>query len=234
MAAMKEVRVAIVEDNLDLNCMLVEDIKTGQYDAAGFFSAEEFYASNYTPHIVILDINLPGQNGFEFASCLRQRDPCVVILALSARAGSENRIVGYESGVDFYIEKPISSVELLAILNRCSKRMLDFRAVTSSLSGHTQVVLREHKLSSPSGSVILSERERTFLLALAGSEGSYLSYDDCKLACGGPDMKQSALEVFVGRVRKKLQKVSGVSKSIQSVRRLGYQLTVEIDIVAVE
>lgn len=234
MAEMKEVRVAIIEDNQDLNSMLIEDVKTGHYAVAGFFSAEEFYASNYAAHIVILDINLPGQNGFELASCLRQRDPFLVILVLTARVGTENRILGYESGVDFYIEKPISSLELLAILNRCSKRMFDFHLAISLLSGHTQLVLGERELSSQSGSVIVKERERAFLLSLAEVEGRYLSYDDCKLALGDSDMKQSALEVFVGRVRKKLLKVSGVARPIQSIRRLGYQLSVEIDIVVVE
>ena len=222
------IRCAIIKDNQDLNAMLVEDIKASDISVAVFPSAEEFMESGYEPHIVILDINRPGQNGFEFSAGLRESNPFVQIIALRARSGVENRVLGYNNGIDIYLEKPVSSMEILAILRRSAERISNMHGLGDEFSGSASLILHNYQVSNGKSSLHLTDRERDFLRALVNAENCQLAFDECGLACGDPNMKQKVLSVFVGRYRKKIRRALGVHNAFRSVRGWGYRLGVKV------
>lgn len=222
------IRCAIIEDNQDLSTMLVEDIKASDISVAVFPSAEEFMVSGYDPHIVILDINRPGQNGFEFSTGLRESNPFVQIIALRARSGVETRVLGYNSGIDIYLEKPVSSMEILAILRRSAERISNMRELSDEFSDPVSLILHDYQLSRGQSSLHLTERERDFLRALINADNCQLAFDECGPVCGDSNMQPKVLSVFIGRYRKKIWRVLGVDNAFQSVRGYGYRLGVNV------
>ncbi len=229
---MKKVEIAVIEDNQDLNFMLVEDITAANYKVTGYLSVESFEDSSFQADIIILDINLPVEDGFMFASRYRKKNQQTFLVALSARSGRENKIAGYRSGIDIYLEKPISSVELLSILNRISERLINQVDKDPVILQRPLFRLDGLTLSGSHNTIVLKPRECRLLVALSQSKDHKLSYNDCILALGDDNMKRANLEVFVGRLRKKLEAVSGIYGSIQSIRGWGYIMAAEIGLDA--
>jgi DNA-binding response OmpR family regulator len=231
MNASEHIRVVVIEDNHDLNSMLVKDIEAANYDSMGFLSVEAYNLSAIVADIIILDINLNGENGFEFASDLRKQNQDVYIIALTARAGRENRVTGYSCGIDVYLEKPMGSIEVLAVIKRCAERVNHMRAKLRAATSSGVLTLQGHVLGGAENKIILKNRELDLLLALIAAQDHMLSYENCLEAMHDPNMKQSALEVFIGRLRQKIRDASGIASSIQNIRGSGYLLAVKIDII---
>ena len=224
-------RVVVIEDNQDLNDMLVEDLRSVGYETSGFHSVEDFEGSGLAADILLLDINLPGKTGLEFAVDVRSRDKRIGLVVLSARTGADNRITGYQAGVDVYLQKPVGSQEVLAAVDRVAERVnLHGGGIANQASRYALAVDRL-VFSGPKGEVLLSAREVKVLAALARSDDQYVSYDTCKsLYAGGGAVKDATLEVAIGRLRKKIASVSDVQKPIVAVRGEGYKLIMDIKI----
>ena len=97
-----EVNILIVEDNRSLLCLLISEMKRCGYNAFGVMCSEDVNDSlpEQKIHIAILDINLPEEDGLSLARRLRQTQPGIGIIIISARASPSDRIEGYHSGAD--------------------------------------------------------------------------------------------------------------------------------------
>lgn len=229
MDAKTGMKAIVIEDNQDLNDMLVEDLRTAGYDCAGFDSVEAYQHAQIQADILLLDVNLPGKSGLEFAQDLRARDKRIGLVILSVRTGAESRITGYQAGVDVYLQKPVGSQEMLAAVERVAERVKMHGGGQPQDSRHGRLILDRLTFAGPGGDVVLSPREAQMLAALARVQGENLSYDACKaIYSEGDPVKDATLEVAIGRLRKKIETVSGQRKSIVAVRGKGYRLTMDI------
>ena len=229
MDAETAMKVVVIEDNQDLNEMLVEDLRSAGHDAAGFKSVETFETSGLVADILLLDVNLPGKTGLDFAQEIRMADKRVGLVVLSARTGADNRITGYQAGVDVYLQKPVGSQEVLAAIERVAERVRLHGGSPAADAAPFLLAVDRLTFSGPLGSVVLSLREVNVLAALANAPGEYVSYDACKaLYSPGEDVKDATLEVAIGRFRKKIATASGVRKSIVAVRGEGYRLIIDL------
>lgn len=226
MVASARLKAVVIEDNSDLKDMLVEDLNSAGYDAVGFGSCEDYEADQKPADIFLLDVNLPGQNGLDFARELRSHDRRVGIIVLSVRFGSESRTTGYQNGADIYLQKPCGSDEIAAAMDRVAERV---RLQGAGREGVWHLSLVQLSLTLGSEMVPLKQREAEFLAALALANDRQLAYAACKphFAEGGL-IGQSALEVAVGRLRKKIETVTGISRAIVSVRGFGYRLLLDV------
>ncbi len=221
--------VIVIEDNQDLNDMLVEDLRAAGHEAAGFNSVESFEASGLSADILLLDVNLPGKTGLEFAQEMRAVDKRIGLVVLSARTGADNRITGYQAGVDVYLQKPVGSQEMLAAIDRVAERVRLQGGRHAAKPPQFSLAVDCLTFSGPLGSVVLSQREVNVLAALANAPGDHVSYDTCKaLYSPGEDVRDATLEVAIGRLRKKIATASGVRKSIVAVRGEGYRLIIDL------
>lgn len=229
MVSDSKLKAAVIEDNPDLNDMLVEDLRAAGYLAAGFRSVEAYEGVADSADIVLLDVNLPGKNGLDFARELRARDKRVGIVVLSIRAGSVNRTTGYQCGVDIYLQKPCGSAEILSAMDRVSERVALFGARQAPIERQHRLLPDRLTLMSDTEAIGLNPREVQFLAALTKAPGRQLAYDACKphFADDG-EIKQPALEVAVGRLRKKIEQATGVAKAIVAVRGAGYRLVLDV------
>jgi DNA-binding response OmpR family regulator len=223
-------RVVVVEDHLDLRQVFVDALMHQGMDVMAASCAEELdeCMSGGTVHLLILDVNLPGESGFNIAKRLRAADPKINIIMISARTSEADRILGYESGADFYFCKPVSSAELSAAVKAVKRRVLD------SSSGETVLALSVSGmcLTSRQGVAKLSQTDVGFLKALSMAPDNSLPYWRLFEVTerSANELAKSQLELQVFRLRKKLSDIGIPQSLIKSIRSKGYQLTQAIRI----
>ena len=174
-------------------------------------------------HLIVLDVNLPGESGFAIAKRVRAANPNINIIMLSARTAEADRIRGYESGADFYLCKPVLPAELSAAVKAVKRRVLANREDCASMVLN---VLGMH-LTSEDGSVNLSKPDVALLQALALASDNCLPYWRLFEVTerSANELAKNQLELQVYRLRKKLAEIGIPETFIRSVRSEGYQLT---------
>jgi two-component system OmpR family response regulator len=217
-------RILIVEDDLILADGLahtlrsmghaVDCVATGP-DADQALGAEEY-------EFVILDIELPKFDGFEVLRRLRRRKASTPVLVLTARDSVHDRIQGLDLGADDYLTKPFEMGELEArirALGRRARGLVENRIDIGALS----VDLKGRRAYVAGTAVELSAREFAVLEVLAGRAGRVVSKEALikSLYQWDEEVSLNAIEIYVHRLRKKLQDM-GIG--IRTIRGLGYLL----------
>ena len=184
------------------------------------------YALTGIYDLLILDVMMPGMNGFEVAKTVRSRRCATPILMLTALGGIDDRVRGLNSGADYYLTKPFDTRELLACINALLRRQggqvdeLRFGSVSLDLA--TSLLICGEK------SVRLSAREFDVMRLLLQSGERIVSKEVILARVWGYDSNavENHVEVYVGFLRKKLRAI-GSDVRIEAIRRLGYHLEVE-------
>jgi len=175
--------------------------------------------------MLVLDVMMPGESGFEFAEALRVNQD-VPILMLTARAEPDHRIKGLEIGVDDYLAKPFEPRELLLrirnILNRKRRPTGSREHITM---GDFTFHIERGELKRNEETVRLTERERDLLRQFAEQPGTPISRFD--LAKQGADGSERAVDVQINRLRRKIEADPGNPVYLQTVRGKGYILHAE-------
>ncbi len=175
--------------------------------------------------LLVLDVMMPGESGFELAEALRV-DHDIPILMLTARAEPDYRIKGLEIGVDDYLAKPFEPRELLLRLrNILNRRKHTLGAQDSIRMGEFTFHIGRGELKRKGESVRLTERERDLLRQFAERPGSPISRLD--LAKQGTDGSERAVDVQINRLRRKIEADPGNPVYLQTVRGKGYILHAE-------
>lgn len=174
--------------------------------------------------LAVLDVMMPGEDGFSFLSDLRTRDETPVVL-LTARQMSEDRIEGLKRGADDYLPKPFEPEELAlrvsAILRRTAK---EEPPEDVSFSGLTYNIARG-ELKRGEAHVRLTEAEQQLLSLLAATPGEPVSRE--ALAAQTSAEMERSVDVQVTRLRKKIEPNPREPIHLQTVRGVGYRLMVD-------
>lgn len=215
-------KIALVEDNDDLRELLVKDIERSGYcvQSADCAEALDDIARLGALDLLILDLNLPGEDGLSIAQRYKRANPDMHIIMLTARARSQDKVMGYESGADIYLAKPISSEELMAAIASVARRL-------SRSSEDLPVVLNVRAMTLMGiGSVGLNRHEVIVLKALSQSSTGSLPYYRLMELCdeAADDNAKATLEVRITRLRKKLIDIGVAGSVIRAIRGEGYQL----------
>ena len=176
--------------------------------------------------LLILDVMMPGLNGYEVARRVRSKRCATPILMLTAKSGLEDRIEGLNAGADYYLTKPFDTRELLACINALLRRQGN--QVDELVYGNTALDLASSMLVCGKNSVRLSAREFDVMRFLLQSRGQNLSKEVILARVWGYDSNavENHVEVYVGFLRKKLKAI-GSNLRITALRRLGYHLEVD-------
>jgi two-component system phosphate regulon response regulator OmpR len=175
--------------------------------------------------LLILDVMMPGETGFEFARSFRETSP-VPILMLTARDAAESRIMGLELGADDYVAKPFEPRELSLRIANILKRAK--QAATPALEnvrfGEFVFHLGRAELRRGDEVIRLTDREREMLTVLASSPGE--TVPRLALAGNGVSVSERAVDVQVNRLRRKIERDPTNPLFVQTVRGIGYRLMV--------
>jgi DNA-binding response OmpR family regulator len=183
-------------------------------------------AFDASPDLVVLDVMLPGLNGLEIVSALREKGREVPVLILSARGTTENKIEGLSLGADDYLAKPFALSELLARVEaRLRRRKAEKRRGTPLIFGELAIDLESRRVSLKEREVELSAKEFDLLALLAGSPGKVFRRDDILDRVWGYGFEGTARTVdnFILSLRQKIEADPRSPAYIQTVRRVGYR-----------
>ncbi len=213
-------RLLVVEDDKDLNRQLVTALQQAGYAVDRAFDGEEghFLGDTEPYDAVVLDIGLPKKDGVSVLEEWRRNGRVMPVLILTARGAWSDKVRGFDAGADDYVAKPFHMEEVLARL----------RALLRRASGHAtnEIVCGPVRLDAKAGRVLvdgapikLTSHEYRLLAYLLHHAGRVISRSEIieHLYDQDFDRDSNTIEVFVGRLRKKL----GV-ELIQTVRGLGY------------
>ena len=176
--------------------------------------------------LLILDVMMPGLDGFALARRVRAQRCGVPILMLTARSALEDRVRGLDAGADYYLTKPFDSRELLACINALLRRQGS--QVDELALGNTVLDLAAGLLVCGERSVRLSAKEFDVMRLLVRAGSANLPKESILVRVWGYDSNatENHVEVYVGFLRKKLASI-GSNIRIVAVRRLGYHLEVD-------
>lgn len=227
-------RVLIVDDDRDL-CRLIKDyLEPLGYEVSaahqGMEGLERACAEGWSA--VILDVMLPGMNGFELLKRLRARSN-VPVLMLTARGEESDRIAGLEVGADDYLPKTFSTRELLARLRAVTRRAGAEAAAAKNPAAEAEIVVGELRLQPGARRAVLGDRqldltalEFDLLAALARSRGRVKSREELveAVADRNYDVFDRSVDVHIWSLRKKLGDDPRKPRFIRTYRSVGYML----------
>lgn len=219
-------RVLIVEDDAKMSGLvqrgLVEEGHSADVAATGEAAMWMAAATDYDA--ILLDVMLPGVNGFEVCASLRASNVRSPILMLTARDAIQDRVAGLDQGADDYLTKPFSFVELLARLRALARRgSTDPRPIIEV--GALRMDPASRQVWRGEAEVTLSTKEFALLETLMRRPGQMLSrFDLLEHAWDGTyENRSNVVDVYVRYLREKIDRPFGTN-SIETVRGAGYRL----------
>ncbi|MTV41542.1 response regulator transcription factor [Duganella radicis] len=174
--------------------------------------------------VVVLDIGLPGMDGFEVVRRLRARGSAVPVLLLTARDAVEDRVRGLEQGADDYLVKPFATAELVARVKALARRHTTPQ--TALAMGRLSLDMAARRARVDQRVVELSVREWAVLEFLLQHPARVVSKQQIidAILPWGDDLTLNAVEVYISRLR---LKIADAGVSIRTIRGFGYMLEPE-------
>jgi DNA-binding response OmpR family regulator len=223
--------VLLVEDNLRVSDELSLVLTTAGYTTRCAYDGEHMRAllAMMTPDLVMLDLNLPSEDGISLCKWLRDIHPFMGIVMLTARVMGSERTEGYQAGADVYLTKPTRPEEILAVIRNLMRRHDRHASTTLSAANVWTLHQKSMSLSAPDSDVLsLTPKEAIVLLNLAQTS-AHCTYDYLidKLIGESPrtTFDKVRLEVVISRLRSKLFKFKAQSFEIKTIHGTGYRLS---------
>ncbi len=224
---MNQSKILVVEDDHDIAQLLAITMKKAGYEVAVTENGYEALNSirRHPPDLVILDLMIPGIDGFEVCKEMK-RDPktgAVPVLIVTARGEEIDRIIGLELGADDYVVKPFSPRELLlrvrAILRRAGQ---EYHPATMFKQEGLEIDSEGHRVRLNGQEIILTATEFKLLTELANSQGKVLNREQLLDRVWGYHFEGYARTVDT-HIRRLRQKLLSCADWIETVRGVGYR-----------
>ncbi|MFW8744918.1 response regulator transcription factor [Mesorhizobium japonicum] len=226
------IHIAIVEDDTILREELHHFLANNGFQVSvvnNGISLNELLTEE-NPDLIIVDINLPGENGHEIAKRVRSNQPGIGIITLTARTSLADRVKSYDSGADIYLPKPTAPEELLAAILSLIRRYS-----IQKLDGALTLDTMKSLILLPNGDQLpLTRTELILLKGLIQAPNHYLESSVISELLGGSidgnGATKRALENTISRLRKKIAPFVDIVDHdiIKSARGSGYQLCIKI------
>jgi DNA-binding response OmpR family regulator len=232
---MKTARILYVEDDLTLSFVTRDNLERAGYriDACddGVKAYEKIMGGGYD--LYILDVMLPGIDGYTLARKIREQDEAVPIIFLSAKSTRDDKIFGLQLGADDYLTKPFSIEELILKIEVFLKRsQIDpsrkHRELQYALGLYSFIPARQ-QLSRDGMVHSLTHRESELLALFCSNPGNILKRDEILISVWGNDhfFSSRSLDVFISRLRKLLKEDSTIK--IENIHNIGYRLSIDTE-----
>lgn len=219
-------RILVIEDEEKVARFLQRGLEAERFQVKvaqdGKKGEQEALSGSYD--FVILDVLLPGKNGFEILHSLREQKIAIPILMLTARSATEDIVQGLDRGADDYLTKPFSFEELLARIRSLLRRNKQASTVLSVADLNLDIV--SHKATRDQTSIELTSREYALLEFLMRNSSTLFSRPQLAKEVWGYnfDTGTNIIDVYINHLRKKID--SGFSvKLLHTIRGKGYTLS---------
>ena len=221
-------KILIIEDEILLADSLKTLLETKGFTVDAVYDGETgaAYAELGIYDLLILDVMMPGIDGYQVARQVRAKHFGTPILMLTAKSDIVDRVAGLDAGADYYLTKPFDTRELLACIHALLRRQGE--QVDTLAFGNTELDLEAGILSCGESRVRLSAREFDVMRLLMQAQDRNIPKEVLLARVWGYESNavENHVEVYVGFLRKKLRSI-GSNLRIVAVRRVGYHLEVE-------
>lgn len=231
MAANPSLHILVVEDNDNLREATVDFLRQEGHEVTGVISAEDVddTPTRDIPDLYVIDVNLPGEDGFRLTERIRATQPLAGIVLMTARAQLDDRLQGYDVGADNYLIKPVEQSELSACVHNLARRLK-----SRVQEDRVKLVLNclTFCLSGPGGEVTLSLTEGQLLAALCRSAGQKLERWQAMQIVDAKDkgLMAANLEMRISALRKKLNACGAPDDAIRTLRGFGYAISCPVEL----
>lgn len=219
-------KILIVEDERSLARALRQILEEAGYEAESVYAGDDglHYAGTNAYDLIVLDVMLPGMDGFSVVRALRQQMIRVPVLMLTARSSVTDKVNGLDAGADDYLTKPFEPEELLARI-RCLLRRGDNAVLDEITAFDLRLTLATHHLLCGEQSIQLSSREFQIMRLMMNNTGRYLSKDELLLRAWdmATEAGDNCVEAYISFLRKKLIYLKSQAV-IATLRKVGYRL----------
>ncbi|MCC6907808.1 MAG: response regulator transcription factor [Phycisphaerales bacterium] len=234
---MTQQTILVVEDDTAIRRGLVDALRYAGYEVLEAADGRRGAAMAVEASIdlVLLDVMLPGRDGYSILDDLRAARPTLPVIMVTARGSEDDRVRGLVSGADDYVIKPFSARELLArveaVLRRSPERPSDVQSLRLG-----NMIVRLDRCEVVQGGACcatLSQREAGILRYLAANAGRIISRDELLHRVWGIDprgVETRTVDMHVARLRDKLAVNEHDTEMIATVRGKGYMLSSEVEI----
>jgi DNA-binding response OmpR family regulator len=233
------IHVAVVDDEPDITQLIARYLGAQGFRVSQLHRGADLLALMKAdpPALVLLDLGLPGEDGFAVARALREHHRCGLVI-VSGRGESIDKVVGLEVGADDYVTKPFDLRELLARVKAVLRRLEPTPAPTPPAAapgfrfGGFTLDLAARRIADAAGrEIALTGGEFDLLVTLCRHAGRVLSRDFLLDATRGREAGpfDRTVDVQIGRLRRKLEAAAPGVVPIKSVRGAGYLLAVPVE-----
>ncbi len=220
--------ILVVEDERNLADAICRILEDEGYNAEAAYDGKAglAYAESCMYDAAILDVMLPGMDGFEIVRELRRAGSELPVMMLTAKTSTADKVEGLDCGADDYMTKPFEAPELLARVRALTRRKGEM-VIDTLTFGDLTLDLSSHDLICGEQSVHLSKREFDVLQMLMKGTNRIVSKQDLLTRVWGTDAdaSENSVEAYVSFLRKKIRHLKS-KVEITTLRMLGYRLEV--------
>ena len=220
----------LVEDEIHLARGICFNLEEEGFRVSHFESGEKALETLEVEHfeLIILDVMLPGMDGFQVCRAIRRLDPRVPILMLTARSDDADRVEGLENGADDYLTKPFNLIEFLLRVKGMLRRSSWYRpdpVEEGYRFGDNEVFLLSYRARTAQGEIDLTEMEVRVLAIFFRKEGQAIPRGELLQTVWGysSDTETRTLDNFIVRLRKYFEPDPAHPIHFQTVRAVGYR-----------
>ncbi|MSN26967.1 MAG: response regulator [Geobacter sp.] len=224
--------IMLVEDEIHLARGICYNLEEEGFRISHFETGERALKSLEVERfdLIILDVMLPGMDGFDACRLIRKLDPRVPILMLTARSEDADRVEGLENGADDYLTKPFNLVEFLLRVKGMLRRSAWYRPEPVEEGyrfGDNEVFLLSYRAKTAQGEIDMTEMEVRVLALFFRKEGAAIQRSELLQSVWGysSDTETRTLDNFIVRLRKYFEPDPSHPKHFLTVRGVGYRFS---------
>ncbi|WP_170158409.1 response regulator transcription factor [Paraeggerthella hongkongensis] len=227
-------KIMLIDDDEGLHVLMRRVVEEAGYAFCAAFDGESGLAMLATekPDLLLLDVMMPGMNGFDVCLRMREAGRRIPIVFLSAKGDIVDKSIGFKAGGDDYVVKPFSSDELLLRIEAHLRRHRDdlsfAKAVSregSNCTGDLEILFNQYEVRLRGRRVELTAKEFEILALLAASPGQVFTRGQIYEHIWGADSEvdESSITVFMRKIREKIEDNPSQPKYLLTVWRVGYK-----------
>lgn len=230
-------KVMLIDDEPILHTAIKELLVANGYAYCGAMNGEEGFAllKGEKPDLLLLDVMLPGVDGFDLCERIRKEGRRIPIIFVSAKSDIVDKRIGFKAGGDDYVTKPFDTTELLLRIEANIRRHQgSFDSAHNQKgvmrTGDLEIRFDEHEVLVKGEAVRLTAKEFEIVALLAANPGKVFTRDqiqECIWGEGEADPKTNSITVFVRRIREKIEENPSEPTHLITVQRVGYKMAAQ-------
>ena len=229
-------KVMLVDDEVGLHEIMGKILTQNDYLFCSAYDGEQclLTLADEKPDLLLLDVMLPGMNGFDLCLKIRRQGRRVPIIFLSAKNDIVDKSIGFKSGGDDYVTKPFNASELLLRIEANIRRHKDNLDFAKSINrkdiiriGELEIRFQEYQVFKHGKAVNLTAKEFEIVAFLAAHPGKVFTRNQIQEFIWGEaeaNIKTNSITVFIRKIREKIEKNPSEPEYLITVQRVGYKM----------